>query len=192
MIQLKDIVELQSGTPQFRIMESSCSAASLYIYYDQNCLVQDLSGAGDNKSISKTVRTADAVSTLQEGDVIFSLISGKAAIVKKDHQGYLYSQNYVKLIPSAELESSYLVYLLNEDKRIKQQCFREVQGSATMKYTIRLLSNLILLDLPSPDLQSVIGDLYLNTLRLAQLKKEVADSETAWVLGKIKEISKNE
>lgn len=53
-----------------------------------------------------------------EGDIIFSLISGKATIVGARHQGYLFTQNYVKIITDEKIDSKYLVYILNEDKFI--------------------------------------------------------------------------
>lgn len=61
------------------------------------------------------------VNILINGDVIFSLITGNAAIVRKEHEGYLYTQNYVKLLPYDNIDAQFLVYLINENKAIKRQ-----------------------------------------------------------------------
>lgn len=46
--------------------------------------------------VIKVIRTNDKVRILFDGDLVFSLISGKAGIVRKKHEGYLYTQNYIK------------------------------------------------------------------------------------------------
>ena len=59
---------------------------------------------------AKTISTLDDLSLIKGGDILFSLISGRATIVRHNHQGYLYTQNYVKLIPKNVVGSKYLVY----------------------------------------------------------------------------------
>lgn len=55
-----------------------------------------------------------------------------------------------------------------------------------MRCTVRQLCDLAFPDLPSVEVQKVIGALYFNQLKLNALKKHQADLETALVLGKIK------
>lgn len=187
MMQMMEIAELKSGTPQFRIKESMDPDAPVYFYFGQSEMEDDLTGVETLGGTRKQIRTFDNVGTLESGDLVFSLISGKAAIVKSCHDGYLYTQNYVKIIPVSLIDVGYLTYILNEDANIKHQLLSSQQGSATLKSTIRQLSDLVFSVLPSIEKQKVIGELYFNQLRLAALKKKVATAETALVIEKLKE-----
>src|SRR5690606_37539438 len=133
-------------------------------------LEDDLVGLASDGSDNKQVRTYDQVSTLCQGDVVFSLISGKCAIVGVNHQGYLYTQNYVRLVANEGINSKYLVYLLNEDQFIKKQLQVGLQGSQVLKYTLKQVKELELPKMPRLEKQRTIGELYFNQLRLVALK----------------------
>ncbi len=190
MRRLEDILALVSGSPQFRIKEASDDRAPLYTYYGQPDLEADLVGIDSNGSDGKQVRTFDKVNTLCQGDVVFSLISGKSTIVGVKHQGYLYTQNYVKLLAGNKVDSKYLVFLLNEDQFIKKQFQMGLQGSQVLKYTLKQVKELELPNLPTLDKQRMIGELYFSQLRLESLRNRVAYSETTIVLEKLREASK--
>ena len=185
-MELKDIATLESGSSQVRIKESVNEDASTYRFYGQAELDNDLLGRVGDESPAKQIRTVDAVATLQNGDLIFSLISGKAVIVRPFHDGCLFTQNYVRVIPGAKADPAYLAYLLNEDNAIKKQLRIGQQGSVTMKYTIKQLGELRISELPSIDTQRTIGELYFNQLKLTALKKHQAELEAQFVLGKMK------
>ncbi|HEY2493724.1 MAG TPA: restriction endonuclease subunit M [Paenibacillus sp.] len=178
-----------SGSPQFRIKEVLDDKAPLYTYYGQQDIDDDLVGIDSDGSDGKRVRTFDKVSTLCQGDVVFSLISGKSTIVGVKHQGYLYTQNYVKLVPDEKVDSKYLVYLLNEDNFIKKQFQMGLQGSQVLKHTLKQVKELELPDLPTIEKQCIIGELYFNQLRLEALRNRMANLETAIVLEKLGEVS---
>lgn len=183
-----DAVQLVSGTPQFRIAEDSRLDAPVYRFYTQVDLENDLCGLSGSDEMRKQIRTSDAVSTTLTGDVVFSLLSGTAAVVQASHVGYLLTQNYVTLIPDTSIESTYLVYLLNEDRQIRRQLRQGQQGSATMKFTLKQISSLVLPKLPSLEKQASIGELYLNQLRLNALRKRASELETRLVLAAIREM----
>lgn len=185
-MELKDITALESGSPQFRIKESLGANVPIYRFYSQVELDSDLIDRASDESLAKQIRTADVVSTLQNGDLIFSLISGKAAIVRPSHSGYLFTQNYVRVVPEAKVDPSYLAYALNEDDAIRKQLHIGQQGSATMKYAVKQLAELRIPRLPSVDTQRTIGELYFNQLKLTALKKHQAELEARLVLGKMK------
>ncbi|MBQ4900309.1 restriction endonuclease subunit S [Paenibacillus sp. Marseille-P2973] len=187
MIRLEDLVEFVSGSPQFRIKESSDITAPLYNYYGQSDLEADLVGMDSNGSDGKQVRTFDKVNTLYPDDVVFSLISGKSSIVSVNHKGYLYTQNYVKLVVGNKIDSKYLAFLLNEDQSIKKQFQMGLQGSQVLKYTLKQVKELELPDLPTIDKQRMIGDLYFYQLRLEALKKRAANFEIIVLIKKLKE-----
>lgn len=186
MKRLDNVVESVTGSPQFRIKEAFEDKAPLYSYYGQPDIEDDLVGIDSNASDSKQVRTFDKLNTLCQGDVVFSLISGRSTIVGAIHQGYLYTQNYVKLVPNEKVDSKYLVYLLNEDKFLKKQFQIGLQGSQVLKYTLKQVKELELPDLPTIDKQRIIGELYFNQLRLQALRNRVANTETTIVLEKLR------
>lgn len=185
MKKLSSVVEFVSGSPQFRIKEALDDQAPLYTFYGQQDIENDLVGIAPNGCDDKKVRTFDPVNTLFPGDVVFSLISGKSALVAANHQGYLYTQNYVKLVTSEKIDSKYLVYLLNEDRFIKKQFQMGLQGSQVLKYTLKQLRGLELPGLPAMERQRLTGELYFNQLRLEALKNRAANLETVIILEKL-------
>ncbi|WP_146549772.1 restriction endonuclease subunit M [Rummeliibacillus suwonensis] len=187
MRRVQDVIELVSGSPQFRIKEVLDDTAPLYTYYGQSEIEDDLVGLDINSVENKQVRTLDKINTVNQGDVLFSLISGKATLVRSIHQGYLFTQNYVKLIPNDDIEPKYLIYLLNEDIGIKRQLQMSLQGSMVLKYTVKQLKELELPKMPSIEKQKLIGELYFNQLRLQALRERAATLETTIVLEKLKE-----
>lgn len=187
MKRLDGIVKFVSGSPQFRIKEVLDYKAPLYTYYGQQDIENDLVGIYSNCSDRKQVRTFDRVNILCHGDVVFSLISGKSAIVGAKHQGYLYTQNYINLLVDENINQKYLVYLLNEDVFIKKQFQMGLQGSQVLKYTLKQLKEVELPDLPAIEKQQMIGEIYFNQLRLEALRNRAANLQTTIVLEKLKE-----
>lgn len=183
---MTEIAELNSGTPQFRIKESLDSDEPMYFFFGQPEMEADL--IGEETHISKKwIRTSDNISTLKNGNLVFSLISGRATIVSNSHNGYLCTQNYVIVAPVPTIDKRYLTYMLNENADIKRQLQTGQQGSVTLKFTIRQLSDLIFPIPPPLEKQRVIGELYFNQLKLAALKKRIAELETKLIIEKLKE-----
>ena len=187
---LNGLVKFNSGSPQFRIMESLDAAAPRYIYYSQSDLLDDLTGMRSAQGESKEVRTMDKVHTLSRGDVVFSLVTGKAAIIRPEHEGYLYTQNYIRLLPTDAIHAAFLVYLLNEDKFIRKQFFIGLQGSQVLKYTLQQLKRICIDKLPPLKQQRQIGELYLKQLHLTAVKNQAAELEKLVCLAKLAEASK--
>jgi hypothetical protein len=183
---LSERVRLDSGTPQFRIREARLGHAPSYPFYGQPEMEADLTGMAAAEKPKKQIQTLDLVSTLEPGDIIFSLISGKAAAIQPRHQGYLFTQNYVRLTPADSIDGKYLVYALNEDLNIRRQLQSGQQGSATLKHTVRQLGSLKLQPLPPIECQRAIGELYFCQLRLEALKRRVATAETTILIAKLK------
>ncbi|WP_165010642.1 restriction endonuclease subunit S [Neisseria yangbaofengii] len=188
---LGDLAQFQSGTPQFRITESSKSSDPIYDYYTQSDLDADFWRI-ETPTAQKQVRTADSVALLNAGDTLFSLISGRAVRVQAIHQGRLYTQNYIKLTPNPELDANYLVYLINENAEIARQFGLGLQGSQVLKYTVRQLKALQLPALPSLKQQEIIGSIYLKSQRLTTLKKQIADNEHRLILARLTQGANNE
>lgn len=184
---LENLVKFQVGSPQFRIKESVADAATTYKFYSQNDLEEDLTGVELATEEAKQIATTDEVTTVAPGDLVFSLISGRAAIVRKEHGGYLYTQNYVTIEPGTEIDSKYLVYLLNEDREVAHQFWLGLQGSMVMKYTVKQLRELKIKRLPNLDKQQAIGDIYFKQMRIQALRKRIAENETLLTLAVLAE-----
>lgn len=192
MVKVTEFITFESGSPQFRIKETVDKAAPLYFFYGQKELENDLSQIEMNQSETKSIRTFDPVLTVAEGDIVFSLISGKAAIVGKNHAGFLITQNYLRLVVDTPVIPSYIVYLLNEDLSIKHQFQLSLQGSSTLKYTVKQVKELRLPALPTIERQSLIGKLYLKQLHLEALQKHLIELKTKRLLFQLKEASSHE
>jgi hypothetical protein len=189
-MRLEDVITITMGTPQFRIKESMLDSAPTYFFYGQQELESDLIGIELGGEEARTISTLDELSLIKEGDILFSLISGRATIVRQIHQGYLYTQNYAKLIPEEGIDGNYLVYLLNESDYIKKQWIKELQGSATLKHTVKQLRQLQLPKLHSYEKQKIIGNIYFKQLRLHALKERVAELEKVLIIEKLKEVDR--
>jgi len=186
MKRIRDLVSFESGSPQFRIKEAFDENAPQYTFYGQPEVEGDLTEIDSQNSEIKQLKTYDKVHTVETGDVVFSLISGTAAIVREIHSGFLFTQNYVKLVPGKDMDAGFLVYMFNEDAGIRKQFQMGMQGSITLKYTLKQVRELNLPYLPEMKKQKLIGELYFNQLRLNALRKRAADSETMIILEKIR------
>lgn len=159
---MKKKFSIKAGSPQFRLSESLSEEAASYYFYTGEMLDQDLCGIGvvaDEKT-AKKIRTNKEVVTVRENDLVYSLVTKKAALVSKEHEGYLLTQNYVILNPYDSIDPFYFVFLLNEDLSIKKQIIQMISGSMTLKVTIKTLENIVLPKLPDLKRQRAIGTLY--------------------------------
>ncbi|MGQ0286854.1 restriction endonuclease subunit M [Pasteurellaceae bacterium 22721_9_1] len=187
---LSELVKINSGQPQFRISETTDLEAPSYTYYTQANLELDAQFADIAISPNKVIRTFDPItSLLSAGDVIFSLISGKSVRISDMHQGFLYTQNYVKLIPTEQIDANYLIYLLNESPTIQKQLANGLQGTQVLKYTTKQLKSLKLPKLPTLSKQCLIGDIYCKQQKLAYLKQRAANLEKSLVLHQLQKAS---
>jgi len=152
-IKLEELIEFMTGSPQFRIKESVSKEAKTYFFYGQQEVENDLIGIELNNEDAKVIHTSDNVSLLNDRDVLFSLVSGMATIVGAKHNGYLFTQNYVRLSVNDKIDKKYLVYLLNENEYIKKQWAKGLQGSQVIKYTIKQLKELELPEIHSIEKQ---------------------------------------
>lgn len=188
MKKLQDLIQVTSGSPQFRINLSTNGDAPTYMFYGQSEIENDLVNMEVNKEDAKAIRTTDEVNTLEEGDVLFSLVSGRATLVRAVHKGYLYTQNYVKLVPINKVDKRYIVYLLNENTLVRKQLQMNLQGSTVLKYTIKQLKELEMPQLPSIEKQRIVGNIYFDQLRLQALKERVVDAEKVINLYRLREV----
>ncbi len=113
----------------------------------------------------------------REGDLLFSTISGEATIVSSEHDGYVFTQNYARMEPMSRLvDRKYMAYLINENPSIKRQFKQNLQGSQVIRYSLKLLKEIALPELPPIEIQRVIGDIYFKQLLLRSLRQRVAEN----------------
>ncbi|EHJ51808.1 hypothetical protein [Streptococcus macacae] len=185
---MKKHTTLQAGNPQTRIKKSLEKSAPIYHFYSQEHLEADLYSNTDQKINNKLIRTLDNVLLLSEGDLVYSMISGQGALVSKEHDHYLFTQNFVKIEPQESISKKYLLYLLNESRKVKKQIELNLQGSLVRKVTISVLKEVVLPPLPNFEKQELLGSLYLNQLRLESLKKRKLGQEHLLMMEKLKGI----
>lgn len=173
-IKIENLVRIESGTPQFRLKESSTDG-QVYNFYNQTSLNNDMTGLFDQDEEVKSIQTADKVITFNEGDIVFSLINGKAALVSKKHQGYLQTRNYLKLITDERIDSQYLVFLLNEDPRILRQFSSSLQGTTLVKFNLSQVKELKVNIIENLSKQRAIGEIYFKQIKVQALKEQSAE-----------------
>jgi restriction endonuclease S subunit len=183
MIRLSDVANIESGSPQFRIHESSESEATRYIIYDQRHLTMDKNFQQFTQiAMARTIQTTDKVRLTVAGEMIYSLISSEAAIVSKQNAGFLLTQNYVIIQPKDTVNKEYLFYLLNESTLVKRQLWTMTQGSQVLKNTLKSVRNLLIPNQISIIEQQKIGQLYVDMLKLYLLKRNKLNSERKLML----------
>ena len=192
MFRLGDLVEFTGGIPPARINKNMDAESPVYPLYGQIDLQEDLVGIYSDASNHRSIRTWDNVNLLRSGDAIFSLISGEATIVGKAREGYLYTQNYIKMILTDKIDKQFLVYCINENHDLKKQLELGLQGSFVMKYTVKQLGELRIAKLPPLNVQQLIGEIYFNQLRVQAIKVRAARTETIAVLHQLREVMNNE
>lgn len=190
-MKLKKIVKIDAGKPVSRVAQDIKGAPSYYFYTQEN-LENDLIGFSDDIDENKIIRSSKKIDLTQAGDVLFSLVSGTAAIVQKLHENFYYSQNFVLIKPKTKIDPKFLVYLLNENRDVRRSLNFDLQGSLVMKYTVRALKDATLPKLPDLEKQKAIGEIYFAQQRIRALKKRSADNESIVRMHELVEVMKND
>lgn len=189
---IKDAFFSNTGISQHRIVEELGNNVPVYTLYGQNELYEDLYGVEGKDSDRKQIRSSRRFDLLRNGDLIFSTISGEASIVSKEHEGYLFSQNYIRMeLMNNSIDKRYIAFLINENAYIKKQFAQQLQGSKVIRYTLRLLKEIELPKLPPLIVQQIIGDIYFKELQLRALKQRVAERQCELNLTRLMEVSNN-
>ena len=176
---IQNVFHSNTGISQYRIEESNSTDAKVYTLYGQNELYEDLYGVPGSMSDRKQIKVdgMGPSAIAREGDLLFSTISGEATIVSAEHDGYVFTQNYVRMEPMSRLvDKKYMAYLINENLSIKRQFKQNLQGSQVIRYSLKLLKEIALPELPPIEIQRVIGDIYFKQLLLRSLRQRVAEN----------------
>src|SRR5690554_6230126 len=159
-MKLEELVTVKVGRNISRLHELLHPSLKTYSYDD---LTDDLDGLYlDSTSPPSDEREEkNDVQLSSIGDVVFSFVSSKAAILSEKNSGKIINQNFAKLIiENNQLDPSYLCYALNESQAMKKQMAISMQGSTIPKLTPAILKSLHM-TLPSIKTQQAIGQAYL-------------------------------
>ena len=127
----------------------------------------------------------------KSGEVVFSFVSSKAAIVSDRNKGKIINQNFARLIiEHKQLDHSYLCYALNESHAMKKQMAISMQGSTVRKLTPAILKSLII-KLPSLEKQEKVGKAYLKLKKRQALARKQANLEEMLYLEVLKQIDQS-
>ena len=74
------------------------------------------------------------------------------------------------------VDKRYIAYLINEHPKVKKQFKQNLQGSQVVRYSLSLLKEIQIPQLPSIEVQRIIGDIYFKQLRVRALKQRIADN----------------
>lgn len=189
-MKLEEMVTVKVGKNISRVSEIHHPSSETYSYED---LTDDLDGLYlDSTSIpSNKKEDKKDVQLSSVGDVVFSFVSSKAAIVSRENAGKIINQNFAKLmIEYNQLDPTYLCYALNESKSMKKQMAISMQGSTIPKLTPAILKSLHM-TLPSIETQQAIGQAYLMLKKRITLAKKQAELEEKLCLEVLKKIDKS-
>ncbi|WP_105117108.1 restriction endonuclease subunit S [Streptococcus suis] len=191
-MKLEELALFTGGSLQVRLDALSSVDVREYTLYNQQHHQLDGYEVIEETVDSRTVRTDREVTLLKEGDLLFSLLSGKAVLVRAEHAGFLYTQNYIKIDPIAQLDKAFLLYLINESSDIRRQFYQSLQGSEVLKYTVKQLKSLQLGPLPDLEMQVRLGRVYLDGLALRHKRHSYAQGDFSRLTHLIKEVYTHE
>lgn len=143
-------------------------------YYDQSSFESDCNY--EDITEVENIVLSDDFRVLNLGDVVISNSVQKATIVGNNNVGKILSLNFTKVIfKSEKLDKKYFLYLFNENKDIRRQKEKELQGSGTvLRIPLRALGEINVPVVPIEQ-QKKIGDIYIQSLKLKnQLNKSGA------------------
>ena len=188
------ILTIQAGTLQSRLRPSEDPQTPSYYLYSQESLEHDLNrGAVPYTQAElkerRTIRTTSTVRTVASGDIVFSLTGRTAALVHAPNDGFGLTGNFVRVTPLSGIDPAYLVWLLNEDRRIRAQISRSAMTSTVTKINGRDLEALEVPGLPALEVQKNIGESYLVNRRLRHCRQEAAQLEYEQVLVQLQQAS---
>ena len=186
-MKLEDIVTVKVGRNISRVNEGQDLVLETYTYEN---LIDDLDGLALNSDArNNSVHSSEQDNHLSKsGEVVFSFVSSKAAIVSDKNKGKIINQNFARLvIEHTQLDHRYLCYVLNESHVMKKQMAISMQGSTVRKLTPATLKALTM-KLPSVEKQERVGKAYLELKKRQALARKQAELEELLYLEVLKKI----
>jgi len=172
-MKLSDFIHFQAGQMLTRLDED-ISGKEYYLYSSEQFSVDLQEKLQVDESENKIIRTNKEVPVTREGMILISSIYNQAVIVKKAHEGYLLSSNYIIITMNPNvLDPKFFCYWFNESKETRKQILLNQQGSSVSRLSIREIKNFEI-TMPKIEIQKSIGQVYVLQARKTLLEQRKA------------------
>ena len=172
--QIDKIAKLQAGQLLTRIREVNDPNARGYVVYSGKHFIADsFQYESDDGKQDKVIRTDEPVMLVEQGMLLISLTTNKAAIVRKENEGHLLTSNYVQVAYDvSKIDPNYFCYVYNESDEVKKQIAINEQGSSLVsRLSLQQLRRFELF-CPSLEEQQRVGAIYRLQQQRELLKLE--------------------
>lgn len=181
IFSLREIAKINVGKNFFRDNKS----------VDENYIYTHINFNDDYNRIEKksdiNYLTDNQENKLKSNDLVFNLMTKKAALVSKENGNKIISQNFAVIYPE-KINKYYLLYLLNEDLIVRREINSLVEGSFNQRISLKNLNELSI-KITSEEKQEKIGLLYIEMMiqknKLLQ-QATLIEKATITILNKIK------
>ena len=163
LLTYKEMATFKAGSHISRILQSAGGPAFRF-YVTEQFLVDDWQSAIASAEKEQWVRTDQDVVLTQHGDIVISLIHGKAVRVSTDNAGRILGNNYVKVaVDDSQINATWFLWHFNESPEGRRQRSQATQGSTVVqRIAVNELKNFTV-TIPPLAQQNAMGGLYLAT-----------------------------
>lgn len=161
-------------------------------FYDQSSFEEDYKH--EEVYIDDSTRKVNKKNTsVMLGDVVISNSLQRATMVGKNNVGKVLSLNFTKIeIESKKIDKGYFIYLFNENKNVRRQKEKEMQGTGPIyRIPLKALGEIII-PVISMEEQKKIGKIYMETLKLQSKLSEYSILMEQFTSGIIEESLKED
>ena len=160
-LSYKDIARFTTGSHISRIQQNEEGHAFRF-YATEQFLIDDWQSAIVSAEKEHWVRTDQDVVLTQRGDIVISLIHGKAVRVSTENAGRILGNNYVKVdVDDSQINAAWFLWHFNESPEGRRQRIQTTQGSTVVqRIAVNELKNFTV-TLPPLAQQNAMGGLYL-------------------------------
>lgn len=157
----KDIAHFTAGSHISRIQQHADGLAFRF-YATEQFLLDDWQSGLVSAEKEQWVKTHQDVVLAQKGDVVISLIHGKAVRVSAENAGRILGNNYVKVdVDDSQINATWFLWHFNESPEGRRQRIQATQGSTVVqRIAVNELKNFTI-TLPPLAQQKAMGGLYL-------------------------------
>lgn len=165
------------------IDEGFGSGAPVYPCYGPAEMEQDLSG-GINEADpmeQEAIHTCRNASVFRKGDIALSMTNPKAAVIGELSDGMVQTSDFLKIIPSEDLDPWFFVWLINENEEIQLLLLDDTKDTAVPTVSLEYLEELQDFPVPPLEIQKMLGQLYYASKRQSAVKEKVMKLEEMYV-----------
>lgn len=133
LLTYKEIATFTAGSHISRIQQSADGPAFRF-YATEQFLVDDWQSAIVSAEKEQWVKTHQDVVITLKGDVVISLIHGKAVRVSTENAGRILGNNYVKVdVDTSRIDAAWFLWHFNESTEGRRQRIQTTRGSTVVQ-----------------------------------------------------------